>query len=74
MMAMTMTAPKVKRAMTDIGLGNRINDLLARLDEIELDRRLAKSIAQADRGEFLSMEELMRELNEEFAKGYYGQI
>jgi len=74
MTTMTMTAPKIKRAMVNVGLGDRANEFLSILDEMELDRRLAISMAQADRGEFVPMEELMRELDEEFAEGYYGQI
>jgi len=73
-MTMTMTIPNVKRAMMDVGLGDRINDLFARLDEMALDAMLAESIAQANRGEGRPAEEFERELDEEFAKGYYGRV
>ena len=60
MTTMTMTAPKIKRAMVNVGLGDRANEFLSILDEMELDRRLAISMAQADRGEFVSEEEIER--------------
>ena len=60
MMTATMTAPTIKRAMKTIGLGDRAGDFLAIIDEMELDRRLTISMAQADRGEFVSEEEIER--------------
>ena len=74
MMTMTMTAPNVKRAMKSIGLGDRASDLLAIFDKMELDRRLAKSMAQADRGEYISADEFERRLDEKFASGRYGIV
>jgi len=71
---MTTTAqPNLKRAMKDIGLGERVNDLFARLDEIALDTMLAESIAAFDRGEGRPASEFIAEMREKFASGYYTQ-
>ncbi len=59
---------EIKQAMGVLGLGSMVDDLL---DEIELDRELAISIAQADRGETFPIEELEKQVMEKFAKGYY---
>jgi len=74
MMTMAMTAPKVKRAMRTIGLGDRAGDLLAILDEMALDAMLERSIAQADRGEGIPLEEFMKKWDNEFENGYYGKV
>jgi len=42
-------------------------------DEIELDRELAISIAQADRGQTMPIEEAERIMKERFASGYYAR-
>ena len=63
--------PKIKKAMKNIGLGERADDLLDMLDEIELDRRLAKSLKQFKRGETLTLEELDKRVMEKFKNGYY---
>ena len=59
---------EIKNAMGVLGLGNFADDLL---DEIELDRELAISIAQADRGELIPIEVVEKEMKERFASGYY---
>ncbi|MDR2595643.1 MAG: hypothetical protein LBC87_12820 [Fibromonadaceae bacterium] len=40
-------------------------------DEIELNRRLSKSLEQCKRGETLTMEELDKRVMEKFNNGYY---
>jgi len=59
---------EIKQAMGVLGLGGLVDNLL---DEIELDRELAISIAQADRGEKVSLEEAERIVEQKFASGYY---
>jgi hypothetical protein len=59
---------EIKQAMDVLGLGSLVDNLL---DEIELDRELAISIAQADRGETFPIEELEKQVMEKFANGYY---
>ncbi len=73
MAAQTLTIEKkeIKRAMKRMGLDDRAKDLLDILDEMELDRNLKISMEEADRGEGISAEEFEKQLNEEFAKGYY---
>ncbi|GBU25112.1 hypothetical protein R83H12_01751 [Fibrobacteria bacterium R8-3-H12] len=66
----TLTATEVKRAMGTLRLENWTEDLL---DEIKLDRELAISIAEADRGETFPIEQLEKEVMEKFASGYYGR-
>jgi len=63
--------PKIKKAMKNIGLGERADDLLDMLDEIELDRRLAKSLEQFERGETFSTEEMEKRTTERLNNGYY---
>jgi hypothetical protein len=43
------------------------------LDEIELDRELAISLAEADRGELIPAEEVEKEIREKFLNGYYSK-
>jgi len=64
----TANETEIKQAMEVLGLGSIADDLL---DEIELDRELAISIAQADRGEKMSLEEAERIVEQKFASGYY---
>jgi len=59
---------EIKNAMDVLGLGNLADDLL---DEIELDRELAISLAQADSGQTMPIEEAERIMKERFANGYY---
>ena len=59
---------EIKNAMGVLGLGNLADDLL---DEIELDRELAISLAQAKRGQTMPIEEAERIMKERFASGYY---
>jgi len=63
--------PKIKKAMKNIGLGERADDLLAMLDEIELDRRLTKSLEQFERGETFPTEEMEKRTTERLNNGYY---
>jgi len=63
--------PKIKKAMKNIGLGERADDLLDMLDEIELDRRLTKSLEQFERGETFSTEEMEKRTTERLNNGYY---
>jgi len=65
-----LTATEVKQAMGTLRLENWTEDLL---DEIKLDRELAISIAEADRGETFPIEQLEKEVMEKFANGYYGK-
>ena len=66
----TLTATEVKRAMGTLRLENWTEDLL---DEIKLDRELAISIAEADRGETFPIEQLEKEVKENFENGFYGR-
>jgi hypothetical protein len=59
---------EIKQAMGVLGLDGLADALL---DEIELDRELAISIAQADRGETITIDELEKRVNEKVANGYY---
>ena len=70
MTTMTMTAPKVKMAMKSIGLGDRVSDLLNKIDEMALDAMLDESIKAMDRGEGIPFDQFMRELDEEFAQRF----
>jgi len=71
MATMTMKPETLKAAMSNIGLDNRVDDLLDQLDEIELDRRLKISAEQFARGETLTVEELKKRTTEKFKNGYY---
>ena len=62
MATMTMEPAKLKTAMAKI-----------ELEEEELDRELALSLAEADRGETFPIEQLEKEVAEKFANGYYGK-
>jgi hypothetical protein len=66
----TAIEPKIKMAMENIGLGERADELL---DEIEFDRRLEISLAQADRGEGTPAEEVEKRIKEKFANGYFSK-
>jgi len=59
---------EIKRAMEVLRLGNWTNDLL---DEIELDRRLKKSLEQFERGETMPIEETIKKIKEKLNNGYY---
>jgi hypothetical protein len=59
---------EIKEAMGELGLDHWVDDLL---DEIELGRRLKRSIEQADRGETMPIEDLEKQVKEKFANGYY---
>jgi len=61
---------EIKQAMGVLGLEGLTDALL---DEIELDRELAISIAEADRGETFPIEQLEKEVMEKFASGFYGR-
>ena len=72
MTTMAMTAePIIKTAMSRIGLEDKTDDLLGMMDEIELDMHLKISMEQADRGEFVTIEEIKKEMQEKFANGYF---
>ena len=77
MTTMTMTAREmpsmltIKNAMKAMGLGDRINEFLAKIDEMALDAMLERSIAAMDRGEGIPFEEFKRKMDEKFANGYY---
>jgi hypothetical protein len=66
----TLTVSEVKQAMGFLRLGNWTDDLL---DEIELDRRLQKSLQQFEKGETMPIEEAERIMKERFTSGYYGK-
>jgi hypothetical protein len=69
----TAIEPKIKMAMENIGLGERADDLLDMLNEMELDRRLEISLAQAARGEGKPIEEFKKEQEQRFANGYFSK-
>jgi hypothetical protein len=62
MAAMTAVAikPKIKKAMRNIGLGERTDDLLDMLDEIELDLMLKESEQDEKAGRFITIEEMRK--------------
>jgi uncharacterized coiled-coil DUF342 family protein len=59
---------EIKQAMGTLRLGEWADDVL---DEIELDRRLKKSLEQFERGETLTKEELKKRTTEKLNNGYY---
>jgi len=59
---------EIANAMVSLGLEVWKEALL---DEIELNRRLSKSIEQCKKGETLTMEELDKRVTERFNNGYY---
>jgi len=59
---------EIANAMVSLGLEVWKEVLL---DEIELNRRLNKSIEQCKKGETLTMEELDKRVMEKFENGYY---
>jgi hypothetical protein len=72
MATMTMEPATLKTAMSKIGLEEeKADELLDMLDKMELDRELEISLAQADRGEKIPIEEAERIMRERFANGYY---
>jgi hypothetical protein len=70
-MATMLMEPAIKTAMNKMGLEERAEELLDILDKIELDRNLAISMEQADRGETMSLDELKKRMDEKFANGYF---
>jgi len=66
--AVMASETEIANAMAGIGLEVWKEALL---DQIELNRRLNKSIEQFKRGETLTMEELDRRVMEKFENGYY---
>ena len=60
----------IERAMKSEELGNIMSNLFARIDEMELDRRLEISMAQADRGELRPAREVIKEMREWLASEY----
>ena len=65
MATMTLEPTAIKTAMSNIGLDNRIGDLLDQLDEIELDRQLKISLEQAENGEEEDVFEALGEIRKE---------
>jgi hypothetical protein len=61
----------IEQAMTSIGLCDKVDTLLDVLDKMELDRKLNKSIEEADRGEGRPVEDFLKEWDERIANGYY---
>jgi len=59
---------EIKVAMGELGIDHWVDDLL---DEIELQRQLKISMEQDDRGEVFPIEELEKQVMENFANGYY---
>jgi len=59
---------EIANAMNVLGLGNFAASVL---DEIELDRRLKKSLEQFERGETFSTEEMKKRTTERLNNGYY---
>jgi len=66
--AVTANETEIANAMNVLGLGNFAESLL---DEIELDRRLTKSLEQFERGETFSTEEMEKRTTERLNNGYY---
>jgi len=66
--AVTANETEIANAMNVLGLGNFAESLL---DEIELDRRLTKSLEQFERGKTFSTEEMEKRTTERLNNGYY---
>jgi len=66
--AVMASETEIANAMAGLGLEVWKEALL---DQIELNRRLNKSIEQFKRGETLTMEELDKRVMEKFENGYY---
>jgi hypothetical protein len=64
-----VSIPTIIRAMNEIGLEDRTDNFLDKLDEMELDRRLEISLAQADKGLFRPTKEVVNEALEELKNG-----
>jgi hypothetical protein len=64
------SAAEIRRAMGTLRLGEWADDLL---DEIELDRRLEISLAQADRGEIRPADMIINEILEKLKNDNYGR-
>ncbi|MDR0516741.1 MAG: hypothetical protein LBH25_06800 [Fibromonadaceae bacterium] len=58
-----LAAPKIKKAMKNIGLSDRAGDLLDMLDEIELDLMLKESEEDEKAGRFITLDELRKKWN-----------
>jgi hypothetical protein len=59
---------EIKTAMSELGIDHWVDDLF---DEIELQRQLKISMEQDERGEIFPIEELEKQVMENFANGYY---
>lgn len=71
----TITKPTVKRVMKSIGLGNRTNDFLAKLDEMALDAMLDEATADMKRDKGIPFEQFMTEMRADFAsRGYEDRV
>jgi hypothetical protein len=57
----------IRRAMENAEISGKLSKIFAKIEDMEFERRLNISIAQADRGEFVSEEELERRLVGAFA-------
>jgi hypothetical protein len=66
-----VSIPTITRVMNEIGLECRTDDFLDKLDEMELDRRLEISLAQADKGLLRPTKEVVNEVLEELKNGRY---
>jgi len=64
----TANETEIANAMNVFGLGNFTASVL---DEIELDRRLKKSLEQFERGETMPTEETIKKIRERLNNGYY---
>ena len=69
MATMTMEPATLKTAMSDIGLGNWTENLLDKLDEMELDRNLSISLEQSRRGQNKPARQAIREIRERVLNG-----
>jgi len=65
--------PIIKKAMEKVGFQDKSEILLDALYEIEIDRHLAISIEQMNRGEYITIEELKKRMDEKFKSGYYSK-
>ncbi len=69
MATMTLEPATIRTAMSNIGLDDRIGELLDQIDEIELDQQLKISLEQAEKGEeedvFEALEGIRKEIRNE---------
>lgn len=65
METMAIEPATIKTAMNKIGLKEWAEKLIAVIDEIEFERQMKISLEQADKGEFVDIDEMTSEIMKE---------